>query len=426
MKGDTDMIDYREAQKIVNQQAHSFGTEKIGLEEADGRVLAEPILADRDYPPFNRSTMDGYAIRFADLKKNIRAFRIVETIYAGAAATRPALPGECYKIMTGAPVPDGMDVVIRREEVSEQDGIMTANPGIGPDPGAGPDEKRPFPNVEKRPSPNGEWRPFLNIASQGEDMRSGEAVISGPCICEPPVIGLLASLGKTELRVQVLPRVALLTTGDEVVPADIRPGNIQIRNSNRWLLQSLLKGKGIGVSLYQHAPDDPSVLKDCIQSALTSDILILCGGVSAGDADYVPSVLEGLGIKKLFHKMAIKPGKPTWCGIAPSGTMVFALPGNPFSCLVNFVLLIQPFLQACFGLVHAAPAGLPLGSFKKKKTPLDEFFPVRLHGSPGRLLPAPLNGSGDIRLGLSANALALHPADSGDLEEGASVLYYPI
>jgi molybdopterin molybdotransferase len=133
-----------------------------------------------------------------------------------------------------------------------------------------------------------------------------------------------------------------------------------------------------------------------------------------------------MGIRKFFHKMAIKPGKPTWCGMAPSGTMVFALPGNPFSCLVNFVLLIQPYLRACFGLDDLSPVGLPLGFDKKKKTPLDEFFPVRLQGTPGRLLQAPLNGSGDIRLGLSADALALHPAGSGDLGEGASVLYYPI
>jgi molybdopterin molybdotransferase len=179
------------------------------------------------------------------------------------------------------------------------------------------------------------------------------------------------------------------------------------------------------ISSYQHASDDRTVLRDCIQSALSCDLLVLCGGVSAGDADYVPSVLEGLGVQKLFHKIAIRPGKPTWCGIAPSGAMVFALPGNPFSGMVNFILLIQPYLEACFGLHPTEPPSLPLASFKKKKTPLDEFFPVLLQGSPGRLLQAPLNGSGDIRLGQYANALGLHPAASGDLEEGAHVLYFP-
>jgi molybdopterin molybdotransferase len=206
----------------------------------------------------------------------------------------------------------------------------------------------------------------------------------------------------------------------------VHPGETQIRNSNRWLLQSLLQSRGIGVSSCQHAADDKAALNDCVHQALSCDLLIVSGGVSAGDADHVPAVLEGAGIQKLFHKIAIKPGKPVWCGVAPSGTMVFALPGNPFSCLVNFVLLIQPYLNACFGLPAPEPQGLPLASFKKKKTPLDEFFPVRLQGSPGRLVQAPLNGSGDIRLGLSAGALALHPADSGDLPEGAVVLYFPI
>lgn len=398
------MINYREAQEIVIKRARSFGREKIGLGEAYGRVLAERVPADRDYPPFNRATMDGYAVRYADL--NIQRFRIVETIYAGAKATRPALPGECYKIMTGAPVPVGMDIVIRREETIEEGEVM-----IFPGPAA-------LLPVERQP--------FSNIARQGEDMRLGDTVIDGPCVCDASVTGLLASLGKSELIVQALPRVAILTTGNEVVPVDVHPGETQIRNSNRWLLQSLLQSRGIGVASCQHAADDKAALNDSVHQALSCDLLIVSGGVSAGDADHVPDVLEGAGVQKLFHKIAIKPGKPVWCGIAPSGTMVFALPGNPFSCLVNFVLLIQPYLNACFGLPVPEPPGLSLASSKKKKTPLDEFFPVRLHGSPGRLVQAPLNGSGDIRLGLSADALALHPADSGDLPEGADVLYFPV
>jgi molybdopterin molybdotransferase len=153
--------------------------------------------------------------------------------------------------------------------------------------------------------------------------------------------------------------------------------------------------------------------------------VILCGGVSAGDADYVPGVLEDLGVKKLFHKMAIRPGKPTWCGISdPGSSMIFALPGNPFSCLVNTILLIQPYLQVCLGLPAPEPLGLPMGEPRKKRTPLDEFFPVHLSGSPARLSPVSLNGSGDIRLGRQANALALHPAASGDFEEGDEVLCY--
>jgi molybdopterin molybdotransferase len=405
------MISYLKAQQLVIEKARSFGNEKIGLGEVLGRVLAGVIVSDRDYPPFNRSMMDGYAVRLEDLEKNTCVFPVVETIYAGSTATRPALPGECYKIMTGAPVPREMDMVIQREETSEENGVMSLRPHA-------------FSGRGKTPA-NG-WRRFLAIARQGEDMQAGEIVIKGPHVCDPSVVGLLASLGQTELMVETLPRVALITTGNEVVPAEACPQEMQIRNSNKWVLQSLLKKCGIDVSRYSHAPDDPEILKARIQTALSNDILILSGGVSAGDADHVPAVLQALGVEPLFHKIAIKPGKPTWCGIAPSGAMVFALPGNPFSCLVNFVLLVQPFLRACWQLAEPAPIALPLAGVKKKRTSLDEFFPVRLEGSPGRLTQMPLNGSGDIRLGLSADALALHPSVSDDLAEGTPVLYYPI
>jgi molybdopterin molybdotransferase len=146
--------------------------------------------------------------------------------------------------------------------------------------------------------------------------------------------------------------------------------------------------------------------------------------VSAGDADHVPSVLEESGVKKLFHKIAMRPGKPTWCGVTPGGGIVFGLPGNPFSGLVNFVLLIAPYIHACWGLGAPAPVGLPLSVARASRTSLDEFFPVRLQGSPARLTPVLLNGSGDIRLGMQANALALHPSDSGDLPAGAEVTCY--
>ncbi len=157
---------------------------------------------------------------------------------------------------------------------------------------------------------------------------------------------------------------------------------------------------------------------DCV------DIVIVCGGVSAGDADHVPAVLESAGVVRLFHRMAIRPGKPTWCGYHPDGTMIFALPGNPFSSLVNMILLIRPYLYACSGLTVPEPLGLPLAAGRKKKTPLDDFFPVYLSGQPARLEEVVINGSGDIRLGRQANGLALHPAASADLSAGTEVLCY--
>jgi molybdopterin molybdotransferase len=404
------MIKYREAQAMLVKHARSFGTEKVSLESAMSRVLSDQILADRDYPPFNRSSMDGYAIQYRDWEQGIRQFEVVETIFAGSVHSMSIRSGQCYKIMTGAAVPDGADLVIRREDTEEGGQTMTIRPELN----------------SKRTGQDANWRPFLNIAKQGEDLRSADIVIDKPCICEPAVMGLLASLGKKEVRVAKFPKVALLTTGNEIVGVDEPVGAGLIRNSNRWLLQSALKKWGIDLSFYQHVPDDRASLNNAIGKALKSDMIILCGGVSAGDADYVPEILEKSGVRKLFHKIAIKPGKPVLCGIAAEGGMVFALPGNPFSCLVNYALLIQPWLHACFGLPLPMPLGLPLQTARKKKTPLDEFFPVRVAGSPAGLMQIAINGSGDIRMGLEANALALHDAERADLAEGDILLCYPI
>lgn len=430
------MITYKEARQILINTARSFGTETIGLEDAGNRVLAERVVADRDYPPFNRSSMDGYAINCKDLEKGIRRFDVIETIYAGETNTRSIRSGECYKIMTGAPVPDEADIVIRREDTDEDTGrqrLGSDEKRQGSDEKRqGPDEKRQgaekqITNVSTVEIRSSVWKPFLNIARRGEDLHAGEEAIYKGTLCEPATMGLLASLGKKEIGVERLPRVALLTTGNEVVGVGEFVSPVQIRNSNRWLLQSSLKKWAIDPYYYAHLPDDPTVMKQAVEKALGSaELILMSGGVSAGDADFVPGVLEDLGVKKLFHKIAIKPGKPVWCGITPGGGLVFALPGNPFSCIVGFTLLVQPWLRACFGLPGADAMSLPLRTARKKRTPLDEFFPVRMTGSPAGLETLGLNGSGDIRMGMQANALALHPAESGDLPEGAEVLFYSL
>ena len=412
------MITYRQAQELILAQARSFCAETVSLADASGRVLDEVIRADRDYPPFPRSTMDGYAMRYGDLAQGIRRFIVVETIMAGYQSRRSIGVGECYKIMTGGAVPPSADIVIRRENIEERPGYAELLPVL-PDP-------LPAGTLPAPPDPGFPWRPYQNIARQGEDLAAGAVVIAHPCVCEPAVVGLLATLGKTTVTVARRPRIALVTTGDEVVSPGEPIGPVQIRNSNRWLLESALKKSGAGFSECVHAPDDPSILHSEIQKGLKHDLLILSGGVSAGDADHVPAALAAAGVRQLFHRVAIRPGKPVWVGIAPHGGMVFALPGNPFSCLVNTVLLIRPYLQVCYGLPAPEPLGLPLGTAKKKKSPLDEFFAAKLHGSPAVLTPVALNGSGDIRLGMEANMLALHPAGNGDLESGDSVLCYPI
>jgi molybdopterin molybdotransferase len=412
------MIDFRKAQELVLQQARSFGTETVPLEQVVGRVLAETVRADRDYPPFDRASMDGYAVRYVDVEKGIRRFAVIETLLAGYLPKRVLQSGECYKIMTGAAVPAGADTIIRRENTIEAAGMMEL-PEM-------PVEVLPAALLPAPADPRFPWRPFQNIARKGEDLRTGEVVIDRPGLCTPPVVGLLATLGYVTVKVERIPTIGLLTTGDEVVAAGEAVSPVQIRNSNRWLLESSLRNIGATVNAWDHAPDDPERIRQRIGSLLDNDVLICCGGVSAGDADYVPGVLESMGATRLFHKVAMRPGKPVWCGLSEKGKMIFALPGNPFSCLVNMNLLIAPYLRACSGLPPLEPLGLEMGVARKKRSPLDEFFPVYVHGWPARLTPVTLNGSGDIRLGRQANALALHPAGEDDLAEGALVSCYSL
>jgi len=391
------MLDYKEAQHLIAGLARSFRQETAGLDAAFGRVLAEQIFADRDYPPFNRATMDGYAISSKDWEQGTKIYTVKEVLFAGQRYQKEILSGECYKIMTGAALPPGADVVIRREDATAENDQVKFN-------------------VEK-------IKPFQNIAKKGEDIKADICIIDQNTICTPSVIALLASVGKAEIKVEKLPNVALFTTGDEVVEPAQPVSDVQIRNSNQYLLKSLLKEWQIKPAIYKHIPDDQAKLKQEIGIALNADLIILCGGVSMGDADYVPGILEDLGVKKLFYKVSIKPGKPIWCGQLPSGGLVFALPGNPFSCHVTFKLFVEHYLKTCFGLPKKDWPMLLLSAQKPKKTAFDEFFPVI---ADQQVTPVLFNSSGDVKAALKANAIALHPAASQDLEAGNLVAFHLI
>lgn len=386
------MLTYKQAQQTITSLSRSFGTESVALDDADGRVLAEDVSADRDYPPFNRATMDGYAINTNDWESGTRQFKVQQVIYAGQTGDNDLQTGTCYKIMTGAPVPSSANAVIRREDAAQVDDTVTFS-------------------LEA-------VKPYQSIARQGEDIKAGEEILKAYTICTPAVTSLLATLGKSKVQVQGLPKVALFTTGDEIVDAsaEIKPN--QIRNSNQYLLKSLLKKWLIKPHACSHVIDDKEHLKTALGNVLHFDIIITCGGVSAGDADYLPEVLEGLGVKKLFHKLSIRPGKPIWCGQLLNGGLVFALPGNPFSCMVTFKLFIESYLSVCFGLGMPKVLQLPFSGKRKCSSGFDEFFPVSISGRPSALQPIQINTSGDIRLGLNADALAFHPADVDELGEG--------
>ena len=390
------MLSYIEAQHIIKSFAHSFGKENALLDDALGRVIAEDVFADRDYPPFNRSAMDGYAIRAEDLKNGINTFEIVDAIYAGGTTEKDLSSGQCYKIMTGAAVPISANAVIRKEDAEQNESAVSFLIN--------------------------EINPFQNIARRGEDLKKSDLVLNKSIRCNAAITGLLASVGKDEVLVESLPTVAVVTTGNEVMQLGKEVNDVQIRNSNFYVLKSLLESWNIKPSYHQHAPDDPPKILSILEKALQFDVVIINGGVSAGEADYVPSVLQQLGVKQLLHKVAIRPGKPFWCGHKEQ-TIVFALPGNPLSCLVTFTLFIRHYLENCFGLASSL-LSLPIADERKQRVKLDEFFPVQIKGNPSQFYSIPFNGSGDIRLGFEANAFAIHSADKPELKKGEVISSY--
>ncbi len=389
------MISLGTAQELVLQQAGSFGREIILLEEATGRVLNEPLIADRDYPPFNRATMDGIAVNSADWQEGVRTFTAVETIFAGTVPLAQLGKADCYRIMTGAAVPTGADTVIRIEDVAADQNRLTVTVS----------------NIEAG----------QNIAPAGSDTRKDTILISKPVLIKPGTITSLASLGYAEVKVATLPAVAIITTGDEVVPVEGAVSGLQVRNSNASLLQSLLSAWKIAPAICRHVKDDPAALYSAIAQQQQRQVLIVSGAVSAGEADHVPSMLLKAGAKEIFHKVAIRPGKPFWFGRFEKGPVVFALPGNPFSTFATFKLFIEPYLRSCFGV---APAPLPhfhLLKQRDKKNDLTEFFPVRFADEPGHVEAIPFNTSGDITAVMHADALAMQAAGKKSIGAGEFV-----
>ncbi|SDL40412.1 molybdopterin molybdotransferase [Pedobacter sp. ok626] len=392
------MKTFEEAIAIISAISSPFDVETISLEEANGKILAENIYADRDYPPFNRAAMDGYAIMQNDWEKGIRKYSVIDTIFTGQAAKYPLVSGACYKIMTGAATPKLADLIIRREDAEElEDKVLLHADTI---------------------------KTYQNIARQGEDTLSGTLLLSAPLRCTPQIISLLATVGKARLQVYKSPSIAIVTTGDEVVSPATQLNPFQIRNSNQYLLKSLLEQWKILPVLCEHVSDDKDKLTTILTAALEADLVIINGAVSAGDADHVPAVLKELGLKTLFHKVSIRPGKPLLVGKADSGTVVFALPGNPLSCLTTFTIFVEHYLYRSFGFENRPFQRIPLLESRTKKHPLTEFFPVST-GHSGGLNLLPFNGSGDVTAAINANGLAMQPAVSAQLNENDVINFYP-
>ncbi len=387
------LLSVSEAQAIVLREARPGPVESISLDPvALGLVLAADIACERDSPPHDKAMMDGYAVRCADLSTGQAVLEVLEEIPAGRTPTRPLSEGTGSRIMTGAPIPEGTDAIVMVEHTRLRDDGRV--------------------EIKDRPPKRGQ-----NILPRGSEMRRGETVLSAGTVLRPVELGLLAGLGRTAVPAHVRPRVAILSTGDELVEAKEEPGPGQIRNSNGPMLTALAARAGVLSNYLGIASDRLDSLQWLVAEGLAADVLILSGGVSAGKLDLVPGVLRAAGVVAHFHKVAMKPGKPVFFGTRDEGgrrTLVFGLPGNPVSSLACFELFVRIALRRLAGHAEALRPLLtaPLAEDFAYATDRPTYHPARLESVPGgwQIRPVPWFGSADLRAVSRADALVVLPA----------------
>lgn len=392
------LLSYSDARQKVIEIARALERvpqrESVEIENAYGRVLAREVRADRDYPPFDRATRDGFAVRAADLTQPDARLACVGELRAGGSFDATVGPGECVEIMTGASLPEGSDAVMM-VEYSKRDGkAISFDRGIGA----------------------GE-----NIVPRGSEAHAGDLLVATATRLGYAEMALAAQAGATSLEVFSAPRVAILSTGDEVVDARSAPGPLQIRNSNGISLEIMARTAGAQTVQLGNAPDELEPLRMSIERGLESEILILSGGVSMGKYDLVEQVLADLGAQFHFTGVAIRPGRPAVFATC-RGKLVFGLPGNPVSTMVTFELFVLPAIDLLGG---AAPRPLPI--FKAKlanhvheKGGLVRFLPARVEwqGREARVWQLLWQGSSDIVTLASANGYLLIGPDEFQGVEG--------
>lgn len=394
------MVTVEEAEKLILEHARDFGTERIGFKEATGRVLAENILSDRDIPPFNRVTMDGIAIQFDAFSNGIKSFKIIHTQAAGQEPVTSARDNECSEIMTGASLPLCFDTVIPYEHLIIENGIARVCEN----------------NVQKG----------QNIHFKGTDKKSQDIILVSGNTVTPSGIGVLASVGKTEVLVKKLPKIVIVSTGDEVIEVHKSPNQFQIRRSNNYTLKAVLEQYHIEPEM-MHLPDDPKTTFEQLHLCLRNfDVIILTGGVSMGKFDYVPQSLKDLSVQPVFYKVQQKPGKPFWLGSYQEKKMVFAFPGNPVSTFLCMHRYFLPWLHASLRTTYEHKAFAILNEDVMFKPDLQYFLQVKLSiNEKGTLNATPVagNGSGDFSNLLNADAFMELPKEKDEFKKGDS---YPI
>ena len=397
MRPFTSTISLDEARKRLDANIHPIDrVEHVRIEDAAGRVAASDVASPIDVPPFARSAMDGYAVIAADTQRASRAtpvaLRLLDRIYTGQPSTITVTRGACAEIATGAPLPDGADAVVMVEETDRAaDGriqiLASATPG-------------------------------QNIGRRGADIASGDRVVSAGDVLTPSRTGALAAIGRSGVDVFAKPRVAILSTGNEVVAPgqSLAPG--QIYDVNRFTLGAIVSAHGGIADAHHPAEDTVDALVSALDRLAQSDLVVFSGGSSVGERDLIVDAIASRG-EMIFHGIAVKPGKPTAFAIV-NGVPFFGMPGNPTSCLSNAYILLVPFLRALARLPPHTPRTLrvPLGRRIVSAAGRHQFYTVRMRD--GAAFPA-FKGSGDITSLSQADGYIEIPATESTVEEGASV-----
>ncbi|WP_298767262.1 molybdopterin molybdotransferase MoeA [uncultured Polaribacter sp.] len=407
------MISVKEAEHIILNSSQNFGVEEVPFLKAVGRILKEEIVADRDFPPFNRVSMDGIAIDFTTFRNGKKSFKIEGIQPAGSEQISMQNKENCIEVMTGAVLPDNTNTVIRYEDVTIKNGIATITVDA----------------IKKN----------QNVHPKGKDGKVGDVLITANKVISAAEIGVLATVGKSNVKVAKLPKVIIISTGDELVGVEEIPLEHQIRRSNVFTLVSLLEKLHIP-SKTAHITDNKSVLKTKIENYLqTYDVLLFSGAVSKGKFDFLPGVFEELGVEKLFHKVTQRPGKPFWFGSATSlntdekeehqkensnKTIVFGFPGNPISTFVNCLAYFYPWYSKSVGIETKEETAILTENVTFKPN-LTYFLQVKLSDKFGHLLATPItgNGSGDLASLVHADAFIKLPATQTAFKKGEN---YPV
>lgn len=414
------MIEVSEAVAAVLREAAPFEPQTIPLIDSLGLVLAEDVHSDVDSPPFDKSLVDGFAVRLADCAQPLR---VIEVVAAGQVSVAKLDRAAAIQIMTGAPLPTGAEAVVPVEHTSQHTGS----------------EGQALVSI---PAHVAKWKVGTNIVRRAASTKRGDLVVAAGSELRPQELGALAEFGHAGVLARRRPRVAVFSTGDELVPIEQTPGPGQIRNSNETMLVAQIRranGEPLPLGI---ARDERSHLRERIERGLQADVLVLSGGVSMGDKDFVPSELSAAGVRQVFHKVNVKPGKPVWFGVldrrvgqatasAHQSTshsdrcLVFGLPGNPVSSMVCFELFVRPALRRLMGVTPAEPTAVQARLTQPHTTKGDRptYQPARLEWrSDGPIVAAvPWVGSSDLRATVAANSMALFPVGDQTYEAGCLI-----